>query len=152
MYFEDYKVGQVFDEEIESVSFTEEEIIEYAKKFDPRPIHIDKKAAEKSRFGRIIASGSFANMAFWAQWVKTGIDADCVVAGVSVDDAKWIKPVYPDTIYNIKVETVDKKVRREGKDGFISQKLMAYDPCGELVLSYAVTALVNFSGETQTNK
>jgi len=32
MYFEDYKVGQVFDEEIESVSFTEEEIIEYAKK------------------------------------------------------------------------------------------------------------------------
>ena len=119
MYFEDYKVGQVFDEEIESVSFTEEEIIEYAKKFDPRPIHID---------------------------------ADCVVAGVSVDEAKWIKPVYPDTIYNIKVETVDKKVRREGKDGFISQKLMAYDPCGELVLSYAVTALVNFSGETQTNK
>ena len=144
MYFEDYKVGQVFDDEIEDVSFTEEEIIEYGKKFDPRPIHIDKKAAAESRFGRIIASGSFANMAFWAQWVKTGIDSDGVVAGVSVDEARWIRPVYPDTIYSIKVETVAKKVRKEGKDGFISQKLTAYDPSGELVLIYQATALVRF--------
>ena len=144
MYFEDYKVGQVFDDEIEDISFTEEEIIEYAKKFDPRPIHIDKKAAAESRFGRIIASGSFANMAFWAQWVKTGIDSDGVVAGVSVDEARWIRPVYPDTIYSIKVETVAKKVRKEGKDGFISQKLIAYDPSGELVLIYQATALVRF--------
>ncbi len=144
MYFEDYKVGQVFDDEIEDISFREEEIIEYAKKFDPRPIHIDKKAAAESRFGRIIASGSFANMAFWAQWVKTGIDSDGVVAGVSVDEARWIRPVYPDTIYSIKVETVAKKVRKEGKDGFISQKLTAYDPSGELVLIYQATALVRF--------
>ena len=144
MYFEDYKVGQVFDDEIEDIFFTEEEIIEYGKKFDPRPIHIDKKAAAESRFGRIIASGSFANMAFWAQWVKTGIDSDGVVAGVSVDEARWIRPVYPDTIYSIKVETVAKKVRKEGKDGFISQKLTAYDPSGELVLIYQATALVRF--------
>lgn len=147
MYFEDYKVGQVFDQEIEPISFTEEEIIEYAKRFDPRPIHIDKKAAAESRFGRIIASGSFANMAFWAQWVKTGIDAEGVVAGVSVDQARWIRPVYPDTIYDIKVETVGKKVRKEGRDGFISQELTAYDPSGELVLIYEATALVSFSNQ-----
>ena len=83
-------------------------------------------------------------MAFWAQWVKTGIDSDGVVAGVSVDEARWIRPVYPDTIYSIKVETVAKKVRKEGKDGFISQKLTAYDPSGELVLIYQATALVRF--------
>ena len=67
MYFEDYEVGMVFDEEIEPISFTEEEIIEYGKKYDPRPIHIDREAAGKSRFGKIIAPGSFANMAFWGQ-------------------------------------------------------------------------------------
>lgn len=120
MYFEDYKIGQIFDQEIESLSFSECELIEFAKKYDPRPIHIDKEAARKSRFGKIIASGSFANMAFWAQWVKTGIDAGGVVAGVSVDNAEWLKPIYPDILYDIKVEIVDKKVRRKGKDGFVS--------------------------------
>lgn len=83
-------------------------------------------------------------MAFWAQWVKTGIDADGVVAGVSVDKAEWLKPIYPDTLYDIKVETVDKKVRIEGKDGFVSQKLMVYNPEGELCLTYIGRALVNF--------
>lgn len=147
MYFEDYEVGMVFDKEIEPISFTEEELIAFAKKFDPRPIHIDKVAAAKSRFGRIIASGSFANMAFWAQWVKTGIDSDGLVAGVSVDEGKWIKPIYADTIYHIKVTTIGKKVRREGKDGFVSQKLVAYNPKGDPVLEYTATALVNFRKE-----
>ena len=145
MYFEDYEVGMVFDKEIEPISFTEEEIIEYAKKFDPRPIHIDKKAAEKSRFGKIIASGSFANMAFWSQWVKTGIDMEGMVAGAWINGGKWVKPVYADTVYDIKVTTTAKKVRRKGKDGFVTQKLVAYDPDGEPVLEYEATALVNFS-------
>lgn len=42
MFFEDYEIGQVFDEEIEDVIFTEEEIIEVSKKYDPRDIHVDK--------------------------------------------------------------------------------------------------------------
>ena len=46
MYFEDYKIGQIFDQEIESLSFNEDELIEYAKKYDPRPIHIDKEVAK----------------------------------------------------------------------------------------------------------
>jgi maoC domain protein dehydratase len=144
MYFEDYKIGQIFDQEIESLSFSECELIEYAKKYDPRPIHIDKEAERKSRFGKIIASGSFANMAFWAQWVKTGIDAGGVVAGVSVNNAEWLKPIYPDILYDIKVEIVDKRVRRKGKDGFVSQKMMVYNPKGELCLTYTASALVNF--------
>ena len=57
MYFEDYEVGMVFDQ-IEPISFREEELIEAGKKFDPRLIHIDKKAAEKSHFGQIIGPGS----------------------------------------------------------------------------------------------
>jgi maoC domain protein dehydratase len=83
-------------------------------------------------------------MAFWAQWVKTGIDAGGVVAGVSVDNAEWLKPIYPDILYDIKVEIVDKKVRRKGKDGFVSQKMMVYNPKGELCLTYTASALVNF--------
>lgn len=51
MFFEDYELGQVFDEEIEDVIFSEREIIEVSEKYDPRDIHVDKEAARESRFG-----------------------------------------------------------------------------------------------------
>ena len=144
MYFEDFEVGMVFDEEIEDYTFTEEEIIESGRKYDPRPIHIDKEAANKSRFKGLIASGSYANMVFWGQWVKTGIDASGIVAGYGVDEGRWIKPIYPDVTYNIKVEVVNKEVRKEGENGLVTTKLTAYNPDGEPVLTYTATALVNF--------
>ena len=55
MYYEDYKIGMVFDKEIEPIKFTEEELIWAGKKYDPRDIHTDKDIAEKSSFGGIIA-------------------------------------------------------------------------------------------------
>lgn len=149
MYFEDYKIGMVFDKEIEPISFTEEEIIEYGRKYDPRPIHIDREAAAKSRFGKIIAPGSFANMAFWGQWVKTGIDMDGIVAGTGLEGGKWIRPVFADTLYDIKVEITDKKVRREGIDGIVTYKLTAYSPDQEPVLYYEASGLVNFKANSK---
>lgn len=142
MYFEDYEIGMVFDNEIESISFTEEEIIEAAKIFDPRPIHIDKEAAKASKFGQIIASGSWANAIFWNQWVKTGIDQDGLIAGIGVEKSRWLKPVIADTLYDIKVEITDKKIRKEGKDGSVTYKLTVYDPDGDEVLFYEATGLV----------
>ena len=144
MYFEDYKVGMVFDKEIEPIKFTEEEIIEYGKKFDPRDFHIDKKAAEKSMFARIIAPGSFSNMAFWGQWVKTGIDKEGGICGLGLEYANWYRPVFADTLYKIKVEIIGKEVRKENRNGKVTFLMTAYDPAGNLVSDYACSALIAF--------
>ncbi len=45
-YFEDFKVGQVI--ELGSCTVTKEEIIAFARDFDPQPFHIDEEAAERS--------------------------------------------------------------------------------------------------------
>ena len=133
----------VFDQ-MEPISFSEEELIEAGKKFDPRPIHIDKKAAEKSHFSQIIGPGSYTNMVFWGQWIKTGIDIDGVIAGMGVDYAKWLRPVVADVLYTIKAEVVDKKIRKPGKDGSVSDLVTAYDPDGNEVSKYCGRALVAF--------
>ena len=143
MYFDDYEVGMVFDQ-IEPISFSEEELIEAGKKFDPRLIHIDKKAAEESRFGQIIGPGSYTNMVFWGQWIKTGIDADGVIAGIGVDYAQWLRPVVADVLYTIKAEVVDKKIRKPGKDGSVAVLVTAYDPEGNEVSKYCGRALVAY--------
>ena len=54
-YWDDYEVGQKFP--LGSTSFTEQEIVDFARQFDPQPFHIDPEAAKKSMYGGIIASG-----------------------------------------------------------------------------------------------
>ena len=142
MFFEDYEIGQVFDEEIEDVIFTEEEIVEVSKKYDPRDIHVDKKLASKSRFGEIIAPGAYANLVLWGAWVRTGIDRDGIIAGTAVVSCKWIKPVLANTKY--KVEIVAKKERIPGKDGLVDFKMTAENPEGEIVTEYTAQGLVRF--------
>jgi acyl dehydratase len=53
MYFEDYVVGK----RLGSYHVTEEEIIAFARQYDPQPFHIDKAAAEKSIYGGLPVAG-----------------------------------------------------------------------------------------------
>ena len=54
-YFEDFRVGERI--ELGSVTVTEEEIIAFARQFDPQPFHISPELAKHSFYGGLIASG-----------------------------------------------------------------------------------------------
>ena len=54
-WFEDYVPGAVHD--LGSVVVDEQEVIAFARQFDPQPFHLDKERAEESVFGGLIASG-----------------------------------------------------------------------------------------------
>lgn len=141
MYFEDYEAGKIY-KDIEPIEFTEEELIYYGEKYDPRPIHTDREAAKASSFGQIISPGSFSNMAFWGQWVKTEIDKEGMIAGVGIKYARWHKPVFANVKYTIEIEILDKKIWKEGKFGEVTFMMRAYNPEGELVSEYSPYGLV----------
>lgn len=140
MFFEDYKVGQIFDD-IESVVFTKEEIIEAGENWDPRQIHINEN---NPYFDTVISPGSYSVMKCWGQWVKTGIDAEGIIAGYGIKSGKWIKPMMAGIEYRIKVEIVEKTVRKEGRNGLIAFKMTATDPQGNICLEYTPLGLVRF--------
>src|SRR2546425_2611029 len=54
-YWEDFRVGEVT--ELEPVDVTREEIVEFARRFDPQPFHVDEAAAAAGPFGGLVASG-----------------------------------------------------------------------------------------------
>ena len=54
-YAEDYNAGDVFD--LGTYDVTREEIIEFSRKYDPFPFHVDDQAAQATVFGGIISSG-----------------------------------------------------------------------------------------------
>ena len=64
MWFEDFKIGSKM--ELGSYTFTEEEIIRFARKYDPQPFHVDPEAAKNGPYGGLIASGWHTS----ATWMK----------------------------------------------------------------------------------
>jgi acyl dehydratase len=91
--FEDFAPGQVY--ELGSTTVTEEEIVEFARRFDPQPFHLDPEAAKHSDFGGLIASGWHTG----AMWMRLYVDS--LLGGGSgqgssgIEELRWLAPVRP---------------------------------------------------------
>ncbi len=105
-YLEDIKVGQ-------KVSFghyevTREEVMDFARKYDPQPFHLDDDAAAKTHFGRLSASGwhtAAMTMAMLVENLKKNKQAGLGSPGV--DELRWLKPVYPGDTLRVEIETLE---------------------------------------------
>ncbi|HEY8645839.1 MAG TPA: MaoC family dehydratase [Gaiellaceae bacterium] len=92
-YFEDFKVGDVT--EVGPVSVSEEEIVDFASRYDPQPFHIDPEAGKSSPFGGLIASGWHTTALFMGMFVR-GILLDSASLGSpGVEEIRWTAPVRP---------------------------------------------------------
>ena len=69
-WFEDYGVGDEFLGE--PVYFSDREIVDFARRYDPQPFHIDPAAARASHFGGLIASGIHSLAAVWGGMMRAG--------------------------------------------------------------------------------
>ena len=92
-YWEDYEVGQKFA--LGSTSFTEQEIVEFARQFDPQPFHIDEAAAKASMFGGLIASGWHVAAKMMRLFVDNYVDRRTALGSPGLDELRWLKPVRP---------------------------------------------------------
>jgi acyl dehydratase len=90
-YFEDFEVGRAI--EVGKRTVSEEEIVEFAKQFDPQPFHVDREAAAKSIFGGIIASGWHTCSMIMRVMVDGFLNDTASMGSPGVDEIRWIKPV-----------------------------------------------------------
>lgn len=133
MYLEDYKVGDVFD--VPAVSVSKEDIIRFAKEFDPKPFHIDEEAAKKGKFGKLFASGFHTLSLCWGEWVKLNAhDTEGVVAGLGLENVKWKSPVFADDILKSTVTVTDISLSEKKNKGAITFKLETKNQRDEDVL------------------
>ena len=99
IYFEDLEVGTETD--FGSYEVTREEVLEFARKYDPQPFHLSDEEAAKTHFGRIAASGWHTcamTMAVIARYVVG--DRQAGLGSPGIDELRWLKPVYPgDTLH-----------------------------------------------------
>ncbi len=129
-------------------TFTEEEIIRFARKYDPQPFHIDPEAARNSIFGALCASG-WHTTSMWMRlavdyrpvWMQSlrdrGLPEPFLGPSTGVLDMSWLYPVYAgDTIryYN---EFIDKRERRQNREwGIAITRAEGYNQSGDKVITF----------------
>ncbi len=142
IYWEDIAIGT--RRELGDYTFAEEEIVAFAKKYDPQIFHLDPQAARDSMFGGLIASGWHTA----AVWMKLSLAARAretadgqrtVRSGVSpgFEDMKWLKPVRPGMTLTYSSEVTNKiELKSRPELGLIESRNAAHDANGELVFSF----------------
>ena len=111
-YFEDIELGA--ETEFGSYEVTREEVLDFARRWDPQPFHLSDEAAAKTHFGRLAASGWHScamTMAVIVRYFGTG-EEQAGLGSPGVDELRWLKPVYPGDTLHVKGEIVDKRESR----------------------------------------
>lgn len=110
-YFEDLEVGaQTF---FGSYEVTREEVLEFARKYDPQPFHLSDEEAAKTHFGRLAASGWHTCAMTMAVIARHVVDEEQAGLGSpGIDELRWLKPVYPGDTLHVRGEIVEKTPSR----------------------------------------
>jgi acyl dehydratase len=91
--FEDFEPGQVY--ELGSRAVTEEEIVDFARRFDPQPFHVDPEAAGESVFGGLIASGWHTGAMWMRLYVDSMLEGSAARGSPGIEELRWLAPVRP---------------------------------------------------------
>ncbi|MBT3256385.1 MAG: MaoC family dehydratase [Deltaproteobacteria bacterium] len=92
-YLEDYVVGATY--EFGSITITEDEIVQFAKKFDPQVFHTNPERAKETVYEGLIASGWHTCGLFMRLYVEHYLPAQASLGSPGVDELRWLKPVRP---------------------------------------------------------
>jgi acyl dehydratase len=92
-FYEDIVVGQTM--QLGTTTVTRDEIIAYARAFDPQPLHLDEEAAKHTMVGRLCASG-WHSCAILMRLICDGFLLDAASQGSpGMEEVRFLKPVFP---------------------------------------------------------
>jgi len=139
-YFEDYKVGNAYN--LGTITVTEGEIIEFARRYDPQDFHLDRAKAAASEFGGIIASGWHTISLAMRVYVEHYLSHVASLGSPGIDNIQWPNPVKPGDTMTIRATILEARPSRSKPDrGIVRTRIEGVNQKDEPVLT--MTA-VNF--------
>jgi len=134
MFWEDFRVGETL--EMGRHTFSEQEIIAFARQYDPQPFHLDPEAARASLFGGLVASGWHTCVVAMRLMCESYLNASSSLGSPGLDHLRFLRPVRPgDTlVFRRTVLAARPSASRPGV-GLVKQRWEALGEDGGLVLS-----------------
>lgn len=140
-WFEDFVTGDVHV--FGSYTMAAEEILSFARQYDPQPFHIDEDAAARSVFGGIIASGWHTASACMRMIVDHFLGAGSGSLGSpGMDEIRWTRPVRPGDTLTVRAEVLEVKPSRSKPDrGAVQVRYVVLNQKGDGVMTMVGTGL-----------
>ena len=138
MYFDDLKVGMTV--QIAPAVIEKEKLMDFARNYDPIPLHTDEVYAAASPFGALIAPGVMSFMSVWANYLKQDFFGRELLAGKSTK-IEWHKPVYAQDVLHGDAQ-ITRLEKRSHRNGIVEVTIQAYNQNNILVLSNVTEAIV----------
>jgi acyl dehydratase len=113
LYFDDLQVGGRFTSGTHTVD--EQQIIAFARQFDPQPFHLDPEAAKHLFFGRLVASGWHTAGITMRLMVESGMPVAGGLIGAG-GEINWPQPTYPGDTLHVETEIIELRASRSRPD------------------------------------
>ena len=133
-YFEDYAPGSVCV--YGQIAMTESDIVEFARRYDPQPMHTDPVAAARGPFGGLIASGWHTTACVMRVLVERYLSHVAALVSPGIDEMRWKAPVRPGDILRVRVTVLEASPSRSKPDrGLVRTLIEVLNQNDEIVLS-----------------
>ena len=148
-WFGDYVPGAVHD--LGSVVVDEQEVIAFARQFDPQPFHLDKERAEKSAFGGLIASGWHTACMAMRLIVDHYLSEVSSEGSPGIDELRWLRPVRPGDQLSVRVTILDARVSRSRPErGIVRSQIETLNQSDEVVMHLTSTIFIRCRNKQDT--
>lgn len=149
-YLDDIVVGS--RRAIGTHTFTKDDIVQFARRWDPQPFHLDEEAARRSHYGALIASGWHTAGCWMGSFIRhyqreveeltaRGVDVPPAGPSPGFRDLRWPKPTYVGDTLSFASQVIDKRVAatRPGW-GLVFSRNIALNQRGEVVYEFVSSA------------
>ncbi len=140
-YFEDYEPGMVLT--AGAIRVEAAEIIAFAGKYDPQPMHTDPDAAARGPFGGLIASGWHTGAMMMRLFADNFLSPVSSIASPGLDELRWLKPVRPGDTLSLRVTIREARLSRSRPgQGVIRSLVEVLNQDGDAVMSLKPVSLI----------
>jgi acyl dehydratase len=143
--FEDFAPGSVATHG--GVSVSRDDIVAFARAFDPQPFHLDEAAARDTFAGELIGSGWHA-CALLMRMIADGFLLESTSQGApGIDEVRWLKPMRPGDRLRVRRTVLDTRESRSRPDiGFVRFRFEVVNGADETILEQVNTIMFGRRG------
>lgn len=135
LYWEDFRVGETVA--MGDHTFAEEEMIDFPRKFDPQPFHIDPVAAKNSYFGGLIASGWHTCAVAMRLLCENYINRSASLGSPGIENVRWLKPVRAGDTISYRRVVLESRPSNSRRDmGLVKSRTEAVNQKDEMVMTF----------------
>ena len=133
-YFEDYEVGS--SAELGEVHVDADEIVSFAKRYDPQPFHTDAEIAKRWPYGGLIASGWHTSAMMMRVIIEHFIDGETSLGSPGLGPIRWKLPVRPGDVLRVRARiTGNRRSQSKPDRGTLTMEVDVLNQNDEVVMT-----------------